>query len=279
MYQWSLKMHVNTEVWTGLKKVRVNKHLQWFKRHTSRSSARESSRDFKNDSETNCSTCSRETNEHIFIFFTSNSLNQMHLFCCCGCSPCGGAVWAYPEGHETLQSCFQWTEGRRRSWSWWWRSSNQGPLHCHQAGMNLRRESRNFWSMILSRSERFPEGLGYWPSKYCAEESAGELGVRQALSGLAWKHRKTVRVLSSFLFLSSVTSTLIICTCWDTLDREVALRLRVSAWHTVSRELGRMERKSLKDRRCIASVSSGVGSTGATGRGNSLDSNGSSVLL
>lgn len=40
-----------------------------------------------------------------------------------------------------------------------------------------------------------------------------------------------------------------------------------------------MERKSLKDRRCAESPSSVTGSTGGTGRGNSLESNGSSVLL
>lgn len=40
-----------------------------------------------------------------------------------------------------------------------------------------------------------------------------------------------------------------------------------------------MERKSLKDRRWEASVSSAEGRTGATGRGKSLESKGSSVLL
>lgn len=40
-----------------------------------------------------------------------------------------------------------------------------------------------------------------------------------------------------------------------------------------------MERKSLKDRRWAASVSSAEGRTGATGRGKSLESKGSSVLL
>lgn len=68
-------------------------------------------------------------------------------------------------------------------------------------------------------------------------------------------------------------------TCCDGLDREEPLRLRVSPWHTVSRGLGRMERKSLNDRRWAASVSSAEGRTGATGRGKSLESKGSSVLL
>lgn len=40
-----------------------------------------------------------------------------------------------------------------------------------------------------------------------------------------------------------------------------------------------MERKSLKERRWAASVSSAEGRTGATGRGKSLESKGSSVLL
>lgn len=68
-------------------------------------------------------------------------------------------------------------------------------------------------------------------------------------------------------------------TCCETLDREEPLRRRVSPWHTVSKELGRMERKSLKERRWATSASSAVGTIGATGRGNSLDSSGSSVLL
>lgn len=40
-----------------------------------------------------------------------------------------------------------------------------------------------------------------------------------------------------------------------------------------------MERKSLKDRRWAASISSAEGRTGATGRGKSLESKASSVLL
>lgn len=68
-------------------------------------------------------------------------------------------------------------------------------------------------------------------------------------------------------------------TCCDTLDTEEPLRFRESPWQTVSKELGRIERKSLKDRRRTVSLSSFVDSKGTTGRGNSLDSNGSSVLL
>lgn len=86
-----------------------------------------------------------------------------------------------------------------------------------------------------------------------------------------WYDIKTFR---GFTEPSSVIST-----CCDTLDREEPLCLRVSPWHTVSKELGMMERKSLKDRRCPDSPSSAVVSRGATGRGNSLESNGSSVLL
>lgn len=76
------------------------------------------------------------------------------------------------------------------------------------------------------------------------------------------------------MIVSSLPST-----CCDGLDREEPLRLRVSPWQTVSKGLGRMERKSLKDRRWAASISSAEGRTGATGRGKSLESKASSVLL
>lgn len=63
-----------------------------------------------------------------------------------GCQPCGGAGGASPEGRETLHSCCQWTVETRRSWSWWWRSSNRGPRRCHQEGMNL----KTAWSVCLN---------------------------------------------------------------------------------------------------------------------------------
>lgn len=114
---------------------------------------------------------------------------------CWGCQPCGGAVGASPEGRETLHSCCQWTAETRRSWSWWWRSSNRGPRHCHRGGMNL----QTAWSVLFRLSSTITEWcslklgvamIASVPSKYWAEGSAGELGVRQALSGLAWGPRR-----------------------------------------------------------------------------------------
>lgn len=112
---------------------------------TSRTSAKQSSRDFRKGSDTNCSTCFRETWMELNICAALFIFNIIFIF---SCSPCGGAVLAYPEEHQTLQSCCQWTGGTKRSWSWWWRSSNQGPRRYRQEGMNLRRG----WSIPLNWS-------------------------------------------------------------------------------------------------------------------------------
>lgn len=68
-------------------------------------------------------------------------------------------------------------------------------------------------------------------------------------------------------------------TCWEMLETLLVLRRSVSLWHTVSSELGKMERKSLKERRLTDSGSSEAVTGCAVVRGNSLDSSGSSVLL
>lgn len=71
----------------------------------------------------------------------------------------------------------------------------------------------------------------------------------------------------------------LLLTCCETLELPLALRRMVSLWQAVSSELGRMERKSWKERRRAASKSSPTKSGVGHARGNSLDSSGSSVLL
>lgn len=222
-----------------------------------------------------------------FNIWASAFIYYQILFGYWGCRPCGGAVVAYPEGHETLQSCCQWTVETQRSWSWWWRSSNQGPQRCHQEGTNLRTEEgiRLNWShsrrVVFLRAQYVHACISTFKVlsggiSRGAGSQTGSLWTglrtqrnnvphRQTSTGLRFPHLHVIDFLPS--------------TCCDGLDREEPLRLRVSPWHTVSKGLGRMERKSLKDRRWAASVSSAEGRTGATGRGKSWDSKGSSVLL
>lgn len=47
-------------------------------------------------------------------------------------------------------------------------------------------------------------------------------------------------------------------TCCEMLETLLVLRRKESLWQTVRKELGRMERKSLKDRRRVTSVPSPV---------------------
>lgn len=68
-------------------------------------------------------------------------------------------------------------------------------------------------------------------------------------------------------------------TCWEMLETLLVLRRSVSLWHTVSSELGKMERKSLNERRLTDSGSSEAVTGCADASGYSLDSRGSSVLL
>ena len=57
-------------------------------------------------------------------------------------APCAAAAGACPGGRQSPRGSSRWREGTRRSWSWWWRSSSQGPPHCRLAGRSLNEDER-----------------------------------------------------------------------------------------------------------------------------------------
>lgn len=169
-----------------------------FEGRTSRSSANESSSDFKNDSDTNCSTCLRDISRQGWSF-QSHLVEFLHSFRLSGISSAADHVQKLPEhvqGDEKISAAASREErrdGEAGADGW------EVVLGVHGAAVGQVRpwgERRRGTGVIfagrtvrgVTGDPRSAAACRHWPSKYWADGSAGELGVRQALSGLAWRH-------------------------------------------------------------------------------------------